>query len=85
MISPRFVLDFLVCFVSLLWEGLIRYGEEFDERGRRKKNAMRMNAKEKQGRVNERVITFESKNLQELFFMDRRCMKKVKITCNLHF
>lgn len=50
-----------------------------------KKNAMRMNAKEKQGRVNERVITFESKNLQELFFMDRRCMKKVKITCNLHF
>lgn len=39
-----------------------------------------MNAKEKQGRVNERVITFESKNLQELFFMDRRCMKKVKIT-----
>lgn len=51
----------------------------------KKKNAMRMNAKEKQGRVNERVITFESKNLQELFFMDRRCMKKVKITCNLHF
>lgn len=37
MISSRFVLDFLVCFVSLLWEGLIRYGEEFDERGRRKK------------------------------------------------